>query len=514
MSDLSVSARDNKSLEDLKQEQEQKLRDLRAGYQRQKADETESGEAAVNHIRRSTEERVDQTRAESERKLKNESDSIGKTYADLKRRSNQQSENANERVHEIEEQSSENIAAAHKNETTQIKQTQKKLSEFMESQNELRHQAAEGTNQAIEKNQKKGAEKIADGRERAQHELTKIEKESKQNLERTKAHDEAFYEQTRSRDEERFERIKSSDDKKVEREQHEKGVLLSDLAHKYQEESQNERRLGEGQLHSVRKEEQDKFDQIRSHGTRVSENTQAAYSGEVKRIQREGQEAVRNEQEKYDDLKKTQQVAHEQKIKQFDGDLSFEEAAQQKERIARMKISGQTFDRQMNNQRNEFQKRYDASDKANSDSLTTQKEAYLAALFKQKQKFDKTYDGNNDRQSDPFYSLKTFNPSLHEKSGSYVLYAKVAPYEKDNVQIFVKDDRITISAKRKYEDSFANKDGDRTTTNSYQTFRQEFKLDSPVDAKFAIHKVDDDGTITVIAPKRGTGGLMPTGEMS
>ncbi|RYZ68565.1 MAG: Hsp20/alpha crystallin family protein, partial [Proteobacteria bacterium] len=86
----------------------------------------------------------------------------------------------------------------------------------------------------------------------------------------------------------------------------------------------------------------------------------------------------------------------------------------------------------------------------------------------------------------------------------YELTAKVAPHEKDNVQVRVRDGKVTLSAARKFEQSFEDK-GVRASTNSQQTFRQEFKLDKPADTKHVVTQISEDGSIRALIPKKGFG---------
>ena len=75
-------------------------------------------------------------------------------------------------------------------------------------------------------------------------------------------------------------------------------------------------------------------------------------------------------------------------------------------------------------------------------------------------------------------------------------------YEKENVDVRVKDNRVVLSGTRSFQDKF--KDGDsRTETSSHQTYRQEFALAKPADAKRVMTSIKEDGTITSIIPKKG-----------
>ncbi|MES2963359.1 MAG: Hsp20 family protein, partial [Bdellovibrionota bacterium] len=156
---------------------------------------------------------------------------------------------------------------------------------------------------------------------------------------------------------------------------------------------------------------------------------------------------------------------------------------------------------ELKEQRTDFAQKYDKEGQTFKDSLTNQKQTYLKELYKQKRELDARAGLQSSRKDDPFYQTKGFDAALEETDNAYRLTAKVAPYEKDTVSIKVKDDKVTLSAKRGFEDRVEDK-GVRVSTNTFQTYRQEFQLGAPADAKGVSKFVHEDGTINVIIPKK------------
>ena len=104
MADISVSHRESQApVDDLRQEQERKLNQIRQDYQKREAEVRESGEAVISHIKKANNERADQTRSSGEQKLKRESETINKNYADLKQRSTAQREAMQDQIRDTEE---------------------------------------------------------------------------------------------------------------------------------------------------------------------------------------------------------------------------------------------------------------------------------------------------------------------------------------------------------------------------------------------------------------------------
>jgi HSP20 family molecular chaperone IbpA len=164
------------------------------------------------------------------------------------------------------------------------------------------------------------------------------------------------------------------------------------------------------------------------------------------------------------------------------------------------------MEKMIHQQRNEFTERFGKAEEVNRETLRNQQETYLKALYKQKLRLDEKISTEKKRENDPFYAMKSFDAKLTEDQLNYTLRARIAPHERDNVEVRVKDDKVVLSARRQYEDSTKDKNS-RLTTNSYQTHRQEFHLPIPVDQKRALKRIDDEGFITVVMPKKGYGKL-------
>ncbi len=84
-----------------------------------------------------------------------------------------------------------------------------------------------------------------------------------------------------------------------------------------------------------------------------------------------------------------------------------------------------------------------------------------------------------DKESDEFYHVQNRGSKLAEKSDHYVIEAYAPEHEKENIRVSVHRDKAVVSGKRKFGDSI--EEGDKkTSTNNFQTFREEFKFNRPV----------------------------------
>jgi HSP20 family molecular chaperone IbpA len=133
------------------------------------------------------------------------------------------------------------------------------------------------------------------------------------------------------------------------------------------------------------------------------------------------------------------------------------------------------------------------------DSLRSQKELYNRALNQQKLKISKNTNQYLDRSEDPFYKIENRDSRFNETLSAYVLEAFIPEHEKNNITIRVQPDKITLQGLRGFQDSVM--DDNRTlSTSSSQSFREEFKFDTPVIAKAALQERDGD-YVRVTIPK-------------
>jgi HSP20 family molecular chaperone IbpA len=83
----------------------------------------------------------------------------------------------------------------------------------------------------------------------------------------------------------------------------------------------------------------------------------------------------------------------------------------------------------------------------------------------------------------------------------YVLRAFVPDSDKDTVKVRIQGDRAVVAGARSFVEKM-EEDGKKLSTNSYQTFQEEFKFDHPV-AQNAISQQRDGDFLEFVIPKIG-----------
>ena len=492
---------DARQLEDLKQENEKKLDAARADFQRREVETRESGDAAVNHIRKNNEERLDQVRGDGNSRLKTASSEMNKDYSDLKRRAVLQDETLTKQKADEAERAKKDIESINQKENRTIRESQEKLRTYLDQQKELKEQARERTNKEIRDTEERGGKQMAESQKSVNDRTRDVEQKRKKEVEDLKSRSQALYSQTREQAEKQLQDLKHQNQAKYKAEQEQDTQDINQVHGHYTEVVKSEQREGEHKLTAQQMDEQKKFERDREHVLRTNEKVQAEYSAETHRVESEGERQVRETQQKFDSLLKEQKHANHKQLKDTEMAMTEEEFKARKEHEGHIEQDAKKLDETWREKQTDFKRKFAVDEKSFKSSLDNQKEMYLKELYKQKSKMDQRTAIESSRENDPFYSLKTFNGRLQENADSFVLNARVPAYDKDSVEVRVLGDKVTLSAKRSYDDSHAA-NGMKTTTNSYQTYRQEFQFGFPVMADKAITSIKDDGTIEVIVPKK------------
>jgi HSP20 family molecular chaperone IbpA len=376
------------------------------------------------------------------------------------------------------------------------------LRDFVRSQQELSAHAREVTNAEVEKTKAEGNKRLIGEKSRQFERVESLTSDNRETMDELRSRSKALYDETRADAQRRLSQLKTKNETEVKTERERGHDSVNTLRKAYGDAVQHQQRDGERRLTQLDQENRRQLEQDRARAVRVNTTMQAEYSSEAQRVETTGQREIEDRQAKYKHLFTEQQNTNNARLQQNEIELTAKEAKLRDEHFKRMAETQEKADETIIRQKSQFHERYNRADKSHKDSLGHQKEVYLKELYRQKERLDNKMGVEKARESDPFYQMKTFHAKLTENPGSYELTAQVAPHDRHNVDVRVQNDKIVLSAKRAFEDKFAN-EGVRTTTNAYQTFRQDFKLDVPVDAARVLTKIKEDGSVTVLVPKKG-----------
>ena len=113
--------------------------------------------------------------------------------------------------------------------------------------------------------------------------------------------------------------------------------------------------------------------------------------------------------------------------------------------------------------------------------------------------FNDFFDSYADRGFN--VGLMDFNPSVNTREGESAYHVEVdlPGIEKENVDVKVEDNILTISGKREFKNEIKKEDYYKMES-SYGSFSRSFTLPQEVDAE-NIRAASNDGVLEVIVPK-------------
>lgn len=214
--------------------------------------------------------------------------------------------------------------------------------------------------------------------------------------------------------------------------------------------------------------------------------------------------------------KKQQQEIEEQKVQ-------LEIARAQRERERAVQAMREKSDKELVEISQQASNQMEASRKLNSERVhaldENQQKNYLALASRTAEDF-KRLDADatkaveahkfgtlerikyvTDRGEDPFYRMKSLEPSIDEVANDYVIRVKLPPHEAQNLFVSGEGPYLKLSLARRFQDNAEAPEGGRQTkTNSYQTVVEQIAMPAAYDAK-KIERTYADGVVTIKVPK-------------
>ena len=149
--------------------------------------------------------------------------------------------------------------------------------------------------------------------------------------------------------------------------------------------------------------------------------------------------------------------------------------------------------------RKEHKLQYKKESELNSQELKTLGEEYRKAIIRQKQEQMADVTKYEGKTQDPFYKNMFFENELIDRPGNYFFQVEIPEHERDNIDVRVQKEKITISGIRQHKENFTA-EGQRFKTNSSQSFYQEIPLKDSVKPK-EVKTWFENGTFKLVVPK-------------
>ncbi len=258
-------------------------------------------------------------------------------------------------------------------------------------------------------------------------------------------------------------------------------------------------------LTRVDNESKQKIRASQDNGINTSAALQRQYSKEINQTHRKGETELKATKDKYDMELHNNENFYRAEIDDEKKKFSEDQIKLEDQYNAKRKETSDIQRKNIQELTKKYNEQFVKNDGLNHESLNLQKQNFLKEIYRQQVQLLNQQNTFEKKVDDPFYQARSLSAQLIEHEGAYVLKAKIPEVEKNNFDVHVKDDKIVLESYRSNEAKIENP-GEKSTTNSYQTHREEFKLNYPVKVNLMVKQIDDDGNLTVTIPKKDLSG--------
>jgi HSP20 family molecular chaperone IbpA len=171
----------------------------------------------------------------------------------------------------------------------------------------------------------------------------------------------------------------------------------------------------------------------------------------------------------------------------------------QRNHEAKMELTQKKQEAEIKKNEREYHEKYRNNQRYYRESLKHSQENYLRALANQRKELAQKFELHESAEKDPFYRILDFGGVITEYPRAYVVEAEIPEHEMKNVDVRVQKDRISFAGTREFNDEVKTDNG-KLMTSRYQTVRQEFPLDRPIQEDKVI-KTYEDGLLRVTVLK-------------
>lgn len=358
-----------------------------------------------------------------------------------------------------------------------INHIQSRQTEEMDRLQERRKNALGRSAEQLQKSQNKYQEKIEQVQSTAQERLAKYKEAADKKVKAVSQDSEKRVHDITEKSQQNMTQTKEKYQKTI-RETEEKGqARLADVTEKSEKQVQGEIQKGQEKKQIVFEQNQkDLAKQDKLYKSAIEEQKTVGEK-KIQRLNTDSEKQYAHKQEQWSDRK-------ERLDKDFTNKLSFEK---------------EKHGEQLHTQKKRFDSTYTNNEAANKRALQIQSSNYAKELIELKKKFYTQTEKYSGKEDDPFYKVQDRGSSMKDTANFYVIEAYVPEHEKDQVQVIVHQDKALVTGQRKFVDKTED-ENKKISTNTYQSFKEEFSFEQPVITE-GIARVRDGDYMVVTIPK-------------
>jgi HSP20 family molecular chaperone IbpA/F0F1-type ATP synthase membrane subunit b/b' len=357
------------------------------------------------------------------------------------------------------------------------------MKEYYNGRKEETREQGEAAINHIRKKQAESVDTVNETRrkigERSEAQIDGIETDYRRKILETQRRRQEQLDNARENSKEKMAEIENSQHDKVEKIRAQANNDIQSVKQRYNKELHGTQEFTEKRLGTIRENNDQAVKHELENGRTVQEKLRENQKKDFETVATTGKKRI-----------ETNQQIQETKLQRQDADYAKRFERQEKQWESREKGVNETFqnrithskaayEQQIKDQHERFDSVYSKNESANRDSLRIQNHNLLKEQVELKKKFFKESQQYAGKEDDPFYKLQERGNRLRENPDFYIVEAYVPEHEKDSIKINIRDDKASISGKRAFKDQI-QEEGRKLSTNSYQSFREDFDFEKPV----------------------------------
>ncbi len=483
------------------EQNESKLQDIKKHYFKKEKNIREASEAHINHIKTDYTEKIDGQEKHYRNKMAYDRQTLNKQLDKANssgdKRIEHLQQNFKNREKQVEKDLKNLTSRESENREKQKVQTRKITQSENVRQQELQRDFSK-SNRKLQKNYLNQQQKI---RYKNDQEKISLNKEHNKHIKSTTTKNKKEIDNIMSTG-----NIANTNLKKQQRDQHDTEVKqhnqrINSVKDQGKKAVVDLKKENMEQINVQKKTTQTKLESESLRGTQNLEKVRGGYDKEIKKVNHRGKKEVAL-QNKLNAVRSKKLADHHTASLAEQKQLQTKELmVSKKQHEAKLSHNQKAYDKALYSQRSEFKESYKSNESLNLASLKQQKRSFLNAIKKQRLADMKTFGKYTDAAADPFYRHKDLNAKLVDSPNYYTIKVAVPEHEKDNLEILIQDQEVTVQGTRSFNENLNSGDNSRQfSSNSYETFREIISLDEPVVEK-AVKKSYANGTLEIRVPK-------------
>lgn len=315
--------------------------------------------------------------------------------------------------------------------------------------------------------------------QRSEAQIGAIESDYRKKVQATQQQRQIQLDAARTTSKEKIAEIETNQQNKIQKIRNDSNQEVTEIKTRYNKEVRDTQDFTGKRIHDIKENNDRAVKNELERGRQVQGKLQENLKKDFDTVNTQGNERIQDRKLIQEQQLKRQEEEFDKSFTKKKNQWESTERLTNEQYQKRLGMTKEAYEKQLKDQNGRFQSMYQKNESANREALRIQDHNMLKEQIELKKKFFRESEKYAGKEDDPFYKLQDRGNRLRESPDFYVVDAYVPVHEKDSIQVTIKDDKAMIAGKRAFKEEI-DEEGRRLSTNSYQTFREEFAFDKPV----------------------------------